>query len=78
MVVMPCSGYVMSVSNGQPLKWFGLAVPRLLGEDKALGATAGSVHALGAYVLIGLLTLHVGGVLWHHVVDREKLMHRMM
>jgi cytochrome b561 len=78
MLLMPLSGYVMSISMGQPVRWFGLAVPRLLAEDRARGLMAGNVHGAAAYVLIALLVLHIGAVAWHYVVDRVNLLRRMV
>jgi cytochrome b561 len=77
MLLMPISGYVMSTSMGQPVRWFGLDVPRLLAEDRARGLVAGNVHAVAAYALIALLSLHIGAVAWHYFVDRENLLRRM-
>lgn len=77
MFLMPMSGYVMSISMGQPVRWFGFAVPRLLAEDHARGQLAGNVHAVAAYALLALLTLHVGAVAWHYFVDRVNLLRRM-
>ncbi len=77
MFVMPMSGYVMSISMGQPVRWFGLDVPRLLAEDRARGLVAGNVHAVAAYVLIALLALHVGAVAWHYFYDRVNLLRRI-
>ena len=78
MVLMPVSGYVMSISNGQPVKWFGSALPRLLSEDKTRGAMAGDIHAYAAYILIGMLVLHAGAVIWHYFFERVNLLRRMM
>lgn len=77
MLLMPISGYVMSISMGQPVRWFGLAVPRLLAEDHARGLVAGGIHAVAAYALVALLTLHVGAVAWHYFSDRVNLLRRI-
>jgi cytochrome b561 len=78
MLLMPVSGYVMSISNGQPVKWFGSALPRLLNENKTRGAMAGDIHAYAAYILIGMLVLHAGAVIWHYLFERVNLLRRMM
>jgi cytochrome b561 len=78
MFLMPASGYVMSVSNGQPINWFGSVLPRLLNEDKARGAMAGDIHAYAAYILIGMLVLHTGAVFWHYLFEKVNLLRRMM
>lgn len=77
MLLMPMSGYVMSVSMDQPVRWFGIAVPRLLAEDRARGLVAGNIHAVAAYALVALLVLHVGAVAWHYFSDRVNLLRRI-
>jgi cytochrome b561 len=77
MLLMPISGYVMSISMGQPVRWFSLAVPRILVEDRSRGLVAGNVHAVAAYALIALLLLHIGAVAWHYFVDRVNLLRRI-
>ena len=78
MFLLPISGYVMSVSMGQPVRWFGLNVPRLLPEERTRGMIAESVHATVAYVLIAALTLHVGAVAWHYFRHRVNLLRRVV
>ena len=78
MLLMPVSGYVMSISMGQPVRWFGFAVPRLLAEDKARGLMAGNVHAAAGYLLIAVLALHLGAVAWHYAFDRVNLLRRVV
>jgi cytochrome b561 len=77
MFLMPMSGYVMSISMGQPVRWFGLALPRLLVEDRARGLIAGNVHAVAAFVLVALLVLHLGAVAWHYFIGRLNLLQRI-
>jgi cytochrome b561 len=77
LFLMPVSGYVMSVSNDQPVKWLGIALPRLLSEDKTRGAMAGNIHTYAAYVLIGMLALHAAAVIWHYFFEKVNLLRRM-
>lgn len=78
MFLMPISGYVMSTSYGLPVKWFGLALPRLVDVDKARGALAADIHYFAAYALIGLLAAHVGAVAFHYFRQRVNLLRRML
>ena len=78
MFLMPVSGYVRSISMGQPVRWFGLEMPRLLTEDHPRGLIAGNVHAVAAYALVVVLVLHVGAVAWHYVFDRMNLLRRIV
>jgi len=37
-----------------------------------------TVHTVSAWVLIGLILLHVAGALKHQLIDRDRLMERML
>ena len=78
MVAMPVSGYLMSTSYGLPVKWFSLALPKLVGIDKDRGMLASDFHTYAAYALIALLVLHVSAVLLHYVKHRTNLLRRMV
>jgi cytochrome b561 len=78
MFVMPVSGYVMSVSMGQPVRWFSLDVPRLLLEDRSRGMIAANVHVAAATLLLTVLALHIGAVAWHYFFHRVNLLRRVV
>ncbi len=78
--VVPLAGWIMvSAGRGDPVSWFGLfdipALPIAQSED-----TAGlfhEVHEYAAFLMIGLLVLHVGGALKHSLLDRQPGLSRM-
>lgn len=79
MILMPVSGYIMSMAGGYGITWFGVwAVPDLIGENKALGSLAHSVHHYTAWAVYGLFALHVLGALYHHVVQKDDVLTRML
>lgn len=78
MFVMPLSGYVTSISMGQPVRWFSLNVPRLLLEDRSRGMIAANVHLTAAIVLLAVLALHIGAFAWHYFRDRVNLLRRVV
>ncbi len=69
-----------------PTVWFGLIeIPHLtfiasLGEAarRSLGEAAIEAHELLAYGAIGLIVLHVGAALKHHVIDRDHVLTHML
>lgn len=85
MIVMPLTGWIVaSSSSAFETRYFGLFDARLpvlpdLPRDsrESIEAAASSVHSLLAWVIIGLLALHVGAALKHHFVDRDGLLARM-
>ncbi len=79
MIAMPISGWLMSSAEGFQVVWFGvLPLPNLLEKNHALGETLGDVHSAFAFVLLGVLALHVAAALKHHVMDRDTVLSRML
>lgn len=60
-----------------PLPLTGLEFPRLVAADPALVITAIWAHDVLAWMLYGLLALHIGAALWHHYVSRDDTLARM-
>jgi cytochrome b561 len=78
MVLQPIIGWLGSSAFGATVNVFGLFdLPVLLHEDKGLAALLFLVHKIGAFTLAGLVTLHVGGALFHLVIRRDGVFRRM-
>jgi polyisoprenoid-binding protein YceI len=85
IIAMPLSGWIMASASGAfETRYFGTVDIRLpviptldAGTREGLENAAGSAHSLIAWVIVGLLVLHVGGALKHQFVDRDGLMARM-
>ena len=85
IIAMPLSGWIMASASGAfETRYFGTVDIRLpviptldAGTREGLENAAGSAHSLMAWVIVGLLVLHVGGALKHQFVDSDGLMARM-
>lgn len=78
MFGMPMLGWLLLSVKGTPILFFGLQLPALLNESKALAETVKEVHEAGAtigYVLIGL---HATAALYHHYLLRDNTLRRML
>ncbi|WP_321528458.1 cytochrome b [Sedimenticola selenatireducens] len=79
MLVMPLSGYVMSVAHGYGIEWFGLwELPDLVGKDEALAEQAKQLHIYSSYGLYALVGIHAGAAMWHQFVLKDGIMQRML
>ncbi len=78
MIGMPLSGWAMSSSAGYPVKLFGLTLPALVAENKALGSLMNQTHEILGYVLVIAILLHAAGAFKHHFVDRDGTLKRML
>jgi cytochrome b561 len=74
MIVVPCMGYAMSSSFTQSdgVFFFGINLPELLPKNDARFAVFQALHRYLAYTLLGLVALHVAGVLKHRFLDRDR------
>lgn len=79
LVALPVLGWLWAAERGWPVSLFGLvALPDLVARGSSVGRLAGDLHALLSNVLLGLVGLHVLGVLYHTVVRRDAIMLRML
>lgn len=79
MFAMPITGWLMSSAAGIPVSMFGLfLMPNLIAPDKELGHFVRGLHETLAWVLIGLITLHVLAALLHHFYYKDNILKRML
>jgi cytochrome b561 len=78
LLAMPVSGYIRVVAGGFPIELLNaLGVPPLLAKNVPLGDAASSVHVTLAFILIGLIGIHVAAALYHGIVRRDGVISRM-
>jgi cytochrome b561 len=78
MLLQPIIGWLGASAFGAVVNVFGLFdLPVLLHQDKGLAALLFLIHKIGAFMLATLVTLHVGGALFHLVVRRDGVFRRM-
>lgn len=76
MIVMPLSGIIMSAYGKYSVKWFGVVLIEGM-DNKPIREFFLTVHEISAWILLGLIALHVVGALKHWVIDRDDTMRRM-
>lgn len=87
-LLMPISGFMMSVMGGHDVGVFGLELvaeipdPQTPGEvlavNEALAGFAKAMHRYAGYAVIAAVVLHVAGALKHHIVDKDSTLSRML
>lgn len=80
MVLIPLSGWIMSSAGDRPLDFYGLfSVMKFdVVKESALWEVAHEGHELLAFAMIGLLLLHIGAALRHHIVLKDSVLARML
>lgn len=79
LIAMPVSGWVINSAANFPLSVFGwFEVPPLVEPDDDIKELAATVHLTLFWLIAGLLVLHVGAALKHHLVLRDNVLRRML
>ena len=80
ILAMPLSGWLYDSASGlRPFRWFGLAeVPKLAAPDEAIAGAAHGAHEWLFWLLIALVLAHAGAALYHHFVQRDATLARML
>jgi cytochrome b561 len=86
MLFMPLTGW--AVVSASPLNiptvlygivpWPDLPVLPSLTNKKPVDAVLATVHAWGAWIVIGAVALHIAAALRHHIVARDDILRRML
>jgi cytochrome b561 len=79
MFVMPVSGYLYVMAGGYGVNLFGVVeLANPVGENKPLAAAAKWTHIASSYLLLLALAGHVGLVLRHQLLLKDRLLDRML
>jgi cytochrome b561 len=79
MFAMPISGWMTSSAAGYPVSMFGLfELPMLTAKDKDFAHDMGELHETFAWVLMGLLAVHILAALVHHFYYKDDILRRML
>lgn len=78
LLVQPLLGWALSSAEGRPVHFLGLTLPPLVGSDEDLADRLTEWHENVAWLLLALITLHVGAALWHHFILRDRTLRMML
>lgn len=78
LIVQPLMGWANASSRGWPIALAGVKLPALSPTGSPLGHALGDVHGVLAWVMLGLIGLHVLGALYHQIVLRDGVLRRMV
>ena len=78
-ILMPVSGIMISLGLGYSVPVFGITEIGPLSERNELVSSTGYlIHVNLAYILIGLIIVHVSGAMKHHWIDKGHTLDRML
>lgn len=80
VILMPLCGWIMSVAANRIPVYFGLVQLPLPGiaPNEALSDLMNQAHKTIAWIIIGLLVLHIAGAVKHYFIDKDGVINRML
>lgn len=78
MLAMPILGWLLLSAAGKPIPFFGLQLPALIGEDKALAKFIKEIHETIGEIGYYLIGLHALAALYHHLLLRDNTLLNML
>ena len=78
MLVMPIAGWVILSASGKPIPFFGLELPALVGQSKALAGQVKELHETVGTIGYFLIGLHALAALFHHYIVKDDTLRRML
>ena len=78
MIGMPLLGWLVLSAEGDPIPFFGLQLPPLIGPNEGLEETIKEIHETFGTVGYFLIGLHAAAALFHHYFVRDNTLKRML
>jgi cytochrome b561 len=78
MVALPLTGWLTTNAGGDPVAWFGVPLPTLVGPGERLQDRLEDVHEALANAGYALIGLHAAAALFHHYVVRDNALRLML
>ncbi|MEW6677555.1 MAG: cytochrome b [Pseudomonadota bacterium] len=79
MVLVPLLGWLHSSAAGFSVVWFGvLPLPDLVDKQPELAKVLKAMHESAVYFLAGIVVIHALAALYHHHIQRDQVLRRMI
>ena len=77
LLTQPVTGLAQTISRGAPFELLAWMVPPIVSKHFGFVVLFYAVHELGAWCLIGLVSLHASAALFHHFIQRDDVLETM-
>ena len=78
MIALPILGVFILQSGDKTIALLGMPLPAFTGVDKEFSKALKEVHEVIGNIMIGLILAHVAAAAWHHLVQRDNTLLRML
>jgi cytochrome b561 len=77
LLVQPLTGLAQSLTRGRPFPLLAWEAPVVMARNKGLTHLFHNIHEISAWVLLGLIGLHVLAALFHRFIVRDEVFQSM-
>ena len=78
LFALPISGFLWATAYGEPLRLFGWKLPTLIHVHGDDATKAHHFHVFAAFVLLGVVALHLAGALKNHFISGNNVLLKML
>jgi cytochrome b561 len=78
LLLQPLTGLAQSLARGRSFMLFEWQVPKVMAGNKALTLLFHQIHTVSAWLLLGLIGLHVLAALFHRLVLKDEVLQSML
>lgn len=78
MFIMPIAGWMILSMAGKPVPFFGLELPPLANENKALAKSIKEIHETAGEIGYYLIGAHAAAALFHHYILADNTVKRIL
>lgn len=77
MFLMPLSGFLMTILSGRSIDVYGLFNINSFLQNPTFAKVFYAIHGNSAFILAGLVILHILASMYHHFVRKDNVLKRM-
>jgi cytochrome b561 len=78
LLTQPITGLMQTLAHGRPFQLFLFEAPEVMDRDRGLATLFHQIHGLAAWLLLGLIGLHIGAALLHGFVLKDGVLQTML
>src|SRR6476660_2741452 len=78
LLLQPLTGLAQSLARGRSFMLFEWQVPKVMAGKKVLTLLFHQIHTVSAWLLLGLIGLHVLAALFHRLVLKDEVLQSML
>jgi cytochrome b561 len=78
MICMPLAGWLILSGEGEPIPFYSITLPPIMGENEAAAETLEGLHKTVGNLGYFLIGLHAVAALFHHYFMRDNTLQRML